>query len=148
MYKKIIIFLIILCLAGLGVFLFATNKNPSSVAPIQAEDVKTPEKDVVIVSTDPSPLDNIIITKDQVVKITFSSNLENVPEFKYDINPKINLKVELSGDKKTISFTPEKGFVLGTAYTLGVSIDTKFEGGKRLKEGKIYHFQTVAFRGF
>lgn len=148
MYKKIIIFLIILFLAGLGVFLFATNKNPSFVAPIQSEDVKTPEKDVAIISTDPSPLENIIITKDQVIKISFSSNLENVPEFRYDINPKINLKVELSSDKRTISFTPEKGFVLGTAYTLGVSIDTKFEGGKKLKEGRIYHFQTVAFRGF
>lgn len=148
MYKKIIIFLIILCLAGLGIFLFETNKKSSSISTDQVEAVKTPEKDVSIISTDPDPLENIIITKDQVIKITFSSNLENVPEFKYDINPKINLKVELSGDKKSISFTPEKGFVLGTAYTLGVSIDTKFEGGKRLKEGKIYHFQTVAFRGF
>lgn len=148
MNKKIIIFLIFICLSGVGIFLFMVDKKPASSAPTQTNNVKMPEKDVEIISTDPSPLDNIIITKDQVVKITFSNNLENVPEFKYSINPKINLKVELSGDKKTISFTPEKGFVLGTAYTLGVSIDTKFEGGKRLKEGKIYHFQTVAFRGF
>lgn len=148
MYKKIIVFLIVVCFIGLGIFLFMTNKKPTSSTPAQADNVKTPEKDVAIISTDPSPLENIIITKDQVIKISFSSNLENVPEFRYDINPKINLKVELSSDKRTISFTPEKGFVLGTAYTLGVSIDTKFEGGKKLKEGRIYHFQTVAFRGF
>lgn len=148
MNKKIIIFLILICFIGLGIFLFLINKKNPSKETSATETAKVSQNDTTIISTDPNPLDNMIITENQVIKITFSDALENIGELKYSIEPKVDLKMQLSPDRKTLTITPIKSFSLGNTYTLFIKPDSKFDGGKRLNGDKVYHFKTVTFRGF
>lgn len=100
-----------------------------------------------IVSTKPDPLEEAIISATEIVEITFNRPLENVGEFKSRIEPKIDYKVELSGDRKTAKIIPEKPYELGTTYTLFIGTETKFDGVGRWGEEKIYHFKTIRYRG-
>lgn len=100
-----------------------------------------------IVSTKPDPLEDTIVSATEIVEITFNRPLENVGEFKSRIEPKIDYKVELSGDRKTAKIIPEKPYELGTTYTLFIGTETKFDGVGRWGEEKIYHFKTIRYRG-
>lgn len=100
-----------------------------------------------IISTKPDPLDNTIISASEIIEITFNRPLENAPELKTRMDPKIDYKVELSQDRKTAEIIPAKVYELGTSYTLFISPDSKFDGGGRLDGEKIFHFRTVKYRG-
>lgn len=100
-----------------------------------------------IISTKPNPLDESIITATEIVEITFNRSLENVGEFKLRIEPQIDYKVELSGDRKTARIIPEKPYQLGTTYTLFIGTETKFDGVGRWGEEKVFHFRTIPYRG-
>ncbi len=100
-----------------------------------------------IISTKPNPLDESIITATEIVEITFNRSLENVGEFKLRIEPQIDHKVELSGDRKTARIIPEKPYQLGTTYTLFIGTETKFDGVGRWGEEKVFHFRTIPYRG-
>ncbi len=100
-----------------------------------------------IVSTKPDPLEDAIISATETLEITFNRPLENVGEFKSKIEPKIDYKVELSGDRKTARIIPAKPFELGTTYTLFIGTETKFDGVGRWGMEKIFHFKTVKYRG-
>src|SRR3989338_11454833 len=129
MIKKFLIFSVI----GLGItlaFYFYKQTAPANTpAPIkqadqkQADISKDPPK---IVSTKPDPLEDNIISATDIVEITFNRPLENVGEFKSKIEPKIDYKVELSGDRKTAKIIPAKPYQLGTTYTLFIGTETKF----------------------
>ena len=100
-----------------------------------------------IVSTKPSPLDENIVSAVEVIEITFNRPLENVGEFKVKMEPDIEIKAELSGDRKTAKIIPVKPYELGTTFTLRIGPETKFDGVGRWGEEKVYHFKTIKYTG-
>ncbi|MDO8573191.1 MAG: Ig-like domain-containing protein [Candidatus Daviesbacteria bacterium] len=144
--------IVILFLAALGIGLFFAFKKGVSTEPIQPQvqsspapvDPNGPPK---IVSTKPDPLDENIVSASEIVEITFNRPLENVGEFKSRIEPKIDYKVELSGDRKTARIIPIKPYSLGTTYTLYIGPDSKFDGIGEWREDKTFHFKTITYRG-
>lgn len=143
--KLAAILIIILIIAG-GIFLWksrtpaSSSSSTSSIAPSSSDKPQ-------IVSTKPNPLDNIIIPATEIVEVTFNRPLENVGEFKSRIEPKIDYKVELSGDRKTARIITTKAYDLGTTYTLFIGSETKFDGVGRWGEEKIFHFRTIKYTG-
>lgn len=125
------------------------SKSDSSASPNKTSPTTQvkPNDKPQIVSTRPDPLDNSVVSTTEIVEITFNRSLENVGEFKVRIEPKINYKVELSGDRKTAKIIPEKPYELGTTYTLFIGPETKFDGVGRWGEEKIFHFRTIKYTG-
>lgn len=115
---------------------------PNSSSPQVAQNDK-PQ----IISTKPDPLEEAIISAAEIVEISFNRPLENVGEFKSRIEPKIEYKVELSGDRKTARIIPAKPYELGTTYTLFIGPDSKFDGVGEWRQDKTFHFKTVKYRG-
>lgn len=151
MKSKITLALLILILAGSFFFVLfklqAKNKtNPSDITQTNKAPDKQSESPEII-STIPDPLDETIIPASQVIEITFNKSLQNVPEFKVRIEPKIDFKVELSPDRKTAKITTSKPFNLGAEYTLSIGPDTKFDGAGEWGQNKSFHFRTVPYRG-
>jgi len=107
----------------------------------------SPSEKPQIVSTKPDLLEDTIISATDIVEITFNRPLENVGEFKVRIEPKIDYKVELSGDRKTAKIIPTKPYQLGTTYTLSIGPESKFDGVGRWGEEKIFHYKTIPYRG-
>lgn len=140
--KKNIIFVIVLIFIIIIILGFRQDKPSSPPPPASQPD--TPR----LVSTKPDPLEDTIIAADQIIEITFSHPLENIPEFKTKIEPKTDYKVKLSGDRKTAKIIPALPFELGTTYTLFIMTDSKFEGGGKLSQELNFHFRTVKYRGF
>ncbi|MBI2196152.1 Ig-like domain-containing protein [Candidatus Daviesbacteria bacterium] len=142
-FIKIIIFIIIITV----IFFVWKNRaisNPSSPSPTSTPSQSDKPQ---VVSTKPDPLEETIIGASDTIEITFNRPLENVGEFKSRIEPKINYKIELSGDRKTARIIPEKPYQLGTTYTLFIGTETKFDGVGRWGEEKIYHFRTIKYTG-
>jgi len=108
--------------------------------PIQTD---TPE----VISTNPSPLEENIVSPTQNIEITFNLQIENQGEFKNKIETFTDYKIELSQDRKTAKIVPLKPFKLGTSYTLFILPDTKFDGSKKLNREIIYHFKTINYQG-
>ncbi len=141
--KKIIIFLAVITIVIIILFLWQ-NKPQQISSPAPTPLQETPQ----LISTKPDPLDETIVSSTEVIELTFSRPLENVPEFKIKIEPKPDYRVELSGDKKTAKIIPVAPFELGTTYTLFVTQDSKFEGGGKLEKELNFHFRTIKYRGF
>ena len=138
----------IILIAGAGYLFFkgfsqqSTPKdNPSPKTTIQDD------SSARIVSTKPDPLNETIIAANQIIEISFNKSLQNVPEFKVKIEPKIDFKVELSSDRKIAKIIPVKPYDLGTAYTLYIGPDTKFDGAGNWGTDKSFHFRTIKYRG-
>ena len=141
MGKKFVIVLGILIITAL--LLAVKNLQPQE---------NNPEKDTLqeapkIVSTKPDPLDENIITAEQIIEITFNRTVENTGELKIRIEPQTDFKTELSGDRKTARIIPRKPYALGTTYTLFIGPETKFDGVGRWGEEKVFHFRTIQYRG-
>lgn len=100
-----------------------------------------------IVSTNPDPLENAIIPSDQQIEIVFNRGLENEGELKLRFDPKVEYKITLSQDRKTAKIIPQTPFELGVTYTLFILPDSKFQGVGEWGEDKIFHFQTIKYRG-
>ncbi|HBQ51021.1 TPA: hypothetical protein DD690_03500 [Candidatus Daviesbacteria bacterium] len=144
-YKKFALILIFL-FAILFAFFIVSNRKTAIIKPNNKEvsQITSPE----LISTKPNPLDDTIVSSTEIIELTFSRPLENVPEFKIKIEPKTDYKIELSGDKKTVKIIPATPFELGTTYTLFILQNSKFEGGGRLPKELTFHFRTVKYRGF
>lgn len=146
MKQKIIVLLGVIIIAIGGLFVWKAYRkpvakdNPASTAQTQNEKPK-------VISTKPDPLDEAIISASEIVEITFSRPLENVGEFKARIEPKIDFKIELSGDRKTAKIKTDKPYELNTTYTLFIGTETKFDGAGRWGEEKVFHFKTIKYRG-
>lgn len=147
MNKKIAIVLAVIVLGVLLTFgwsKLSTNSAPAS----KPQSPQVSEKDKPqIVSTKPDPLEGSIISASDVIEITFNRSLENVGEFKVRIDPKAEIKLELSGDRKTGKIIPVKPYELGSGYTIFIKPDTKFDGAGEWREEKIFHFRTIRYRG-
>ncbi len=90
---------------------------------------------------------DIFIVPDQVLEFTFDTPLENVPETKIILDPSHTVKMELSGDKKTLKIIPEVPYKLDQGYTLVIKSETKFEGKKTLDKEYNFHFNTPSYSG-
>lgn len=147
--KKISIFAVLIFVFALAFYVYKKVSHPN-LTPVkqqiqQRKDLSNdPPK---IVSTKPDPLEDTIISVTDIVEITFNRSLENVGEFKSRIEPKIDYKVELSGDRKTAKIMPAKPYQLGTTYTLFINPDTKFDGVGEWRQDKMFHFRTIRYTG-
>ncbi len=143
--RKVLILVTIIILAAIAIITLAPKSSTKPEATKKQEVSQTdPPK---IVSTKPDPLENSIVSANQTIEITFNRPLENVGEFKSKIEPKVDYKVELSGDRKTAKIMPVKPFDLGSTYTLFIGTETKFDGVGRWGQEKIFHFKTITYRG-
>lgn len=146
--KKIIIFVTIIVIILLGVFLWKsrTSSTPSPTAISPTSTPSATDKPQVV-STKPDPLENNIVGASDTIEITFNRPLENVGEFKLNIEPKIDFKIALSGDRKTAKIIPVTPYQLGTTYTIFIGTETKFDGVGRWGEEKVFHFKTIKYTG-
>lgn len=123
--------------------------NPPPIPKINLQTTQAdvqPEKPLIL-TTNPSPLEDVTILPNQIIELTFKYSLIAPSELKHKIDPPADIKIELSENKKTARIIPVKPYKLGNGYTLFIQPDTKFEGGKILKEELIYHFKTIGYRG-
>lgn len=145
--KKNILLLLVVIIGSIFIYQFlGSNKtvsNPDNSPAPPSQPNEAPQ----IVSTKPDPLNETIIPADQIIEITFNKSLQNAPEFKVRIEPKIDFKVELSQDRKTARILPVKPYNLGEAYTLYIEPDTKFDGVGSWGMDKSFHFRTIKYRG-
>lgn len=148
-YKKIIITSIALIgLALLAIFYKGLyNPTPITKLNLQTTQADIQPKEPLILTTNPSPLEDATILPTQIIELTFNYSLIAPSEVKHKIDPPSDIKIELSSDKKTVKIMPVKPYKLGSGYTLFIQPDTKFAGGKILKGELIYHFKTIGYRG-
>lgn len=128
------------------VFSFRKEVVPKT-QPVDQPKVKVESDTPKIISTKPNPLEGAIITASEVIEVTFSHPLENEGEFKLRIEPEVLFKIQLSSDRKTAKIIPQKPYELGRTYTLFIKSDTKFDGVGQWGEEKIFHVNTVRYRG-
>jgi hypothetical protein len=146
--QKIII--IIAAVGALLIYIFQHGlySQPSTEkSPEQAKNIAQSSEEVKLVSTNPTPLEETIVLPTQSVELVFNFPLENIGEFKHRLEPKVDYKAKLSDDKKIVIISPIGSFSPGTEYTLFIQPDSKFIGGKRLKEEIILHFRTIVHKG-
>lgn len=127
--------------------IFSTKQAPQSPSAQPTASSNPINESPKIVSTNPNPLDQAVISSDQQIEIVFNRPLENEGEFKIRIEPKVKYKITLSGDRKTAKIIPEDPYELGVGYTMFITGDTKFEGLGPWGEEKTFHFQTIKYRG-
>lgn len=145
--KKVLIFILILFII-LGFWYFTQRKEEAKPAPLPQKQNSISENDPPqIVSTNPSPLEDNIVSSNQIIEITFNRPLQNSGEFKLKIEPKIEFKIELSSDRKTAKISFPKLLELGVTYTISIGPDTKFDGIQNWGQDKTYHFKTVKYTG-
>lgn len=121
----------------------AGKANPQPSSSVSELPTNNPE----LLSTNPSPLNDIVILPNQTIEFTFNLPLENAPEFKHQLIPAAKYKMELSGDRKTIKLVPDPVFQLGISYTLTIKSEAKFAGNRTLGKSYEYHFRTIEYKG-
>lgn len=146
--KAILILTFILIASIIFFYLKSVNNEPESKdngsTGASAVSENDPPK---IVSTNPDPLDGVIIRSDQQIELVFNRSLENEGELKIRIEPEIKFKKTLSSDNKVAKIIPEEPFELGKSYTIYITGDTKFTGYGPWREEKTFRFQTIRYRG-
>lgn len=142
---------IVALIIALGVILIAIFQIGfgGKVTPVNdaKEQTQTPDPSSKFQSVSPSNLEGAVISPTQVIEVTFGLPLENQGEVKWQIEPKADLKVELSDDKKTAKFIPQKPYELGQSYNLSIKPDTKFDGKKTLEMDLHWAFRTITYNG-
>lgn len=126
---------------------FYSKSNSKIEKPVENASLPIQTDKPQIISTSPNPLDQTILWGTEPIEITFDSPLENAPELKYRLEPKSEMKVELSSDKKTAKFIPVKPLPLGVGFTFTILAESKFEGKKTLGKEYTYHFRTIEYKG-
>ena len=146
--RYIFLFVVFLIIAGVIIYINHA-KSDQSLPGVDKKTNQTIQQNEPpkIVSTKPDPLEDNIVGATDTIEITFNRSLENVGEFKSHIEPKIEYKVELSGDRKTAKIIPIKALELGATYTLFIGTDTKFDGAGSWGQDKMFHFRTVKYTG-
>lgn len=145
--KRGVVFLLIL---GSVFLLTLYLKNLSAPPPptIQTNQSTKNSEAATLISTNPSPLEGIIILPNQVIEVTLSDPLENEGELKHKISPQMEFEIKLSSDKKVAKFIPKRPYNMGTGYTLTIQTEqTKFITKKKLDKDYEFHFQTIKYQG-
>lgn len=142
---------VIAVLAVVGVILILVFQKGFNAPSLPAANNKPADQsqsnEVKMLSTDPTNLEGSTILPTQVISVTFSHPIENTGEFKHRFEPEVPHTLKLSEDKKTITIAGDPSFQVGVGYTLHISNDTKFDGGKRLRDTQYVHFRTISYRG-
>lgn len=148
-FKKKLIIVIVLTGLGLIALFYKGLYTPTELPKLSTTPTKaTSQADKpMIISTNPSPLEDTIILPTQTIELTFNYPIIAISELKYKIDPQADIKIELSADKKLAKIIPVKPYNLGSGYTLFILPDTKVEGGLVLKDQIIYHFKTIGYKG-
>jgi len=139
--------IIIIITAGLALIAIFYKTTPITKPTHQTTQATIQVKEPLILTTNPSPLEEATILPTQIIELTFNYSIVAPSELKHKIDPPADIKIELSADKKTVKVVPIKPYKLGSGYTLFIQPDTKFEGGKILKDEKIFHFKTISYKG-
>ena len=149
MKRTVIIVITVITIIIVITLVITLRNSPANSIPNQPNPAAHPQQDKSpqIVSTKPDPLDETTIAADQIIEITFNKPLQNIPEFKVRIEPKIEFKAELSPDRKTARIKTVKPFNLGSSYTLTINPDTKFDGVGEWGQTKDFHFRTIKYSG-
>ena len=144
--QYLIILIVLLALIVLGKKLYP---QPNTEIATETKPPLTTQTDKPqLVSTKPNPLDEAYISAVSPIELTFNIPIENWGEFKHELSPETaKYKGRLSDDRKTVIITPEGSYPVGTTFTLKVSPETKFDGGKRMESDIIIHFKTIDYRG-
>ena len=100
-----------------------------------------------ITSTSPSPLDQTILLPDQAFSISFNQPLEGLLALKTSSEPKLDLDIKLSDDRKTLTVKPKKSYQLGGGMTFTILPDTGFEDGSKLGQEEVFHIKTIQYKG-
>lgn len=147
-HKRGVVFLLILGSVFLSA-LYLKNLSAPPPPPTTQTNQSTNNSEVAtIISTNPSPLEGIIILPNQVIEVTFSDPLENEGELKHKISPQMEFEIKLSNDKKVVKFIPKRPYNMGTGYTLTIQTEqTKFITKKKLDKDYEFHFQTIKYQG-
>ena len=145
--KILIVVSIIIAILGIFFYLNASKTPPETKSVDQKTDAEQESPGVKIISTKPDPLEGAIVSADQTIEISFNKTLENEGEFKLRIDPELPFKIQLSSDRKTAKIIPQTPYELGKTYTLFIKSDTKFDGIGQWGEEKIFHVNTVKYRG-
>lgn len=143
--KKILLSLVLPVVLVAAFLIYQNVYNGGNTRPKPSANEQTQEPKII--STKPEPLENAVVSATEIVEITFNRPLENIGEFKFRIDPKAEIKIELSPDRKTAKIIPQTPYELGVTYTIFIGPDTKFDGAGNWGKEAIYHFQTVKFRG-
>lgn len=146
--KKVVIpGVLILILISIFVLKGSSKVTPKSTGSnTQSNQNQTPE----VVTTNPNPLDQSIISSTESFSVTFNLPVQNPGELKHTVEPKMDYTLKLSDDRKTAIFTPNKPLPIGMEYTLHITGDTKMDGSHGmvlLGQDLIYHIFTVPYHG-
>lgn len=146
---KNLLILGLIIIVGITVFFLTDRaKKPSITSFTSPKEEKSESQSPRVISTKPDLLSGeTIIAATDTIELIFNRPLENAPELKLRLEPKSDYKVELSFDRQTAKIIPLQPFELGTAYTLTILKDSKFDGGGRLDKDLSLHFRTVRYRG-
>lgn len=112
------------------------NKPPNSPS----------EEKIMVLSTNPSPIDGQVLLPTQNLEVTFNKPLINEPETNVLFDPVVDFKKELSLDRKTVKIILNKPYQLGQGYTFFIKKGAKFDG-LNLEDDIIFHFRTINYRG-
>lgn len=145
--KILVLILIVVVTFFLWTSQSKTQPSESTQTPTPAVSNGSQNNSPWIISTKPDPLEEAVISAMEEIEITFSHSLENEGQFKIRLDPKTDYKIVLTQDRKTARIVPQKPYELGAGYTLFILPDSKFEGVGEWKEEKIFHFQTIKYRG-
>lgn len=142
-WKLLVISLILLGLGLISIKYVVPKSKNVEIAPETNSQTDSPG----IISTKPDPLDNGVVAAAEPIEITFNKPLQNVGEFKVRIEPQTDYKVELSPDRKTARIIFNKPLELGTAYSIYIGRDTKFDGVGEWGVDREFHFRTISYKG-
>ena len=142
----------IVILGGILIALFAhglyTPSSETAQKATTSEQQNIDPNQPTLLKTDPSPLNHAILLPSQKITLTFSHPLENLPEMKYSFDPEVEgLVGKLSEDRKTATFSAEKGFPVGQTYHFTIHQNAKFQGGKNLDKQYDFEFKTIDYKG-
>lgn len=143
--KKILLSLVLPVILVTAFLLYQNVYNGGNARPKPSTNETNQEPKII--STKPEPLENAVVSATETVEITFNRPLENIGEFKFRIDPKAEIKIELSPDRKTAKIIPQTPYGLGVTYTIFIGPESKFDGVGNWGKEAIYHFQTIKFRG-
>lgn len=105
---------------------------------------------LLIVSTDPDPLEGAVILPTQNIEFKFNKHI-SVSEFKHRFDPEIEHELDAEYDNKANTTTFKIKFIkpldLGSGYTIFVLSNTNSVDKKELGKEYTYHFSTIKYRG-
>jgi len=138
-FVAIVIFIVLIAL----VYKFNIFNNVGN----ETQSHEKEEERLIIVSTNPDPLEGAVILPSQKLEVKFNK-IVAASEFKHRFDPEVEHEVEAINESSgtTIVIKFQKPLELGSGYTLFILSDTD-SGGLKLGQEYSYHFTTIRYKG-